>query len=131
MTSLTTNVNAGLKVGLFIPCYVDQLYPDVGLATLDVLEGLGVVADFPAAQTCCGQPMANTGCTEAARPLAEALLRIFEPYDYVVCPSGSCVSMVRNHYEEYFPNNPRFARLKARTFERMARRSGAIPAYEV
>ena len=117
MRSPTPTVAAGLKVGLFIPCYVDQLYPDVGLATLDVLESLGVVADFPAAQTCCGQPMANTGCTEAARPLAEAFLRIFEPYDYVVCPSGSCVSMVRNHYEEYFCDDARFDRLKARTFE--------------
>ncbi len=117
MSPPTPTPPTGLKVGLFVPCYVDQLYPDVGLATLEVLERLGVAAEFPAAQTCCGQPMANTGCTEAARPLAEAFLRIFAPYDYVVCPSGSCVSMVRHHYDDYFPDNPSFASLKARTFE--------------
>ncbi|MDX2022454.1 MAG: (Fe-S)-binding protein [Deltaproteobacteria bacterium] len=106
-----------MKVGLFIPCYVDQLYPDVAMATVEVLERFGVHADFPTAQTCCGQPMANSGCTGDTRPLAEAFLRIFSGYDYVVCPSGSCVSMVRHHYEEYFHNNPTFEALKARTFE--------------
>lgn len=107
----------GMKVGLFIPCYVDQLYPDVAMATVEVLERFGVKVDFPTAQTCCGQPMANSGCTGDTRPLAEAFLRIFAPYDYVVCPSGSCVSMVRHHYEEYFHNNQAFTDLKARTFE--------------
>ena len=84
------------RVGLFIPCYVDQLYPQVGMATYEVLKLCGVDAEFPEAQTCCGQPMANTGCTEEARPLAEKFLRIFGPYDYVVAPSGSCVAMVRS-----------------------------------
>ncbi|MCG5054136.1 MAG: (Fe-S)-binding protein [Myxococcales bacterium] len=106
-----------MKVGLFVPCYIDQLYPDVALATLEVLERRGLQVEFPPGQTCCGQPMANTGCTEAARPLAEHFLRHFAPYDYVVCPSGSCVSMVRHHYDEYFPGDTAFASLKARTFE--------------
>ncbi|MEZ6046681.1 MAG: heterodisulfide reductase-related iron-sulfur binding cluster [Planctomycetaceae bacterium] len=57
------------RVGLFIPCYIDQFYPDVGLATLEVLERFGCEVDYPAAQTCCGQPMANTGCTTEAVPL--------------------------------------------------------------
>lgn len=100
-----------------MPCYIDQLYPDVGLATLDVLERFGIEAEFPPSQTCCGQPMANTGCTGAARPLAEAFVKAFSPYDFVVCPSGSCVSMVRHHYDDYFPGDARFAALKARTFE--------------
>ncbi len=86
------------KTGLFIPCYVDQLYPQVGLATLRVLRRLGVDVDFPEEQTCCGQPMANSGCAEYTRPLAERFLKIFGKYDHVVAPSGSCVSMVRNHY---------------------------------
>ena len=59
-----------MNVGLFIPCYVDQLFPHVGMATVEVLEKHGIEVDFPEAQTCCGQPMANTGCTEDARPLA-------------------------------------------------------------
>ncbi|MGJ5819577.1 (Fe-S)-binding protein [Paludibaculum fermentans] len=105
------------KVGLFIPCYVDQLYPLVGLATLRVLRGLGLDIEFPEEQTCCGQPMANSGCGEDARPLAEKFLRIFARYDHVVAPSGSCVSMVRNHYEQWLAGKPGFEHLRDNTFE--------------
>ncbi len=105
------------SVGLFIPCYVDQLYPQVGMAALELLERAGCQVVFPREQTCCGQPMANTGCWSDARPLAERFLAIFEPFDYVVAPSGSCVSMVRNHYEEFFHDDPRYLALKAKTFE--------------
>jgi L-lactate dehydrogenase complex protein LldE len=104
-------------VGLFIPCYVEQLYPRVGMATVEILERYGYDVDYPEDQTCCGQPMANTGCTEEARPLAERFLRIFGKYDYVVAPSGSCVAMVRHHYDEYLAGKPGFAELKRRTFE--------------
>ena len=105
------------RVGLFIPCYVDQLYPRVGMATVEVLEQCGVEIDFPDAQTCCGQPMANTGCDAETRPLAERFLNIFRPYDYVVAPSGSCVAMVRHHYDEYLHGRPGFDELKAKTLE--------------
>lgn len=105
------------KVGLFIPCYVDQLYPRVGLATVEVLEKFGVEVEFPEAQTCCGQPMANTGCVEEARPLAERFLEIFGEYEYIVGPSGSCVAMVREHYGEFLDGRPGFAALRAKTFE--------------
>lgn len=105
------------KVGLFIPCYVDQLYPQVGLATLRVLRGLGVDLEFPEEQTCCGQPMANSGCGEDARPLAEKFLRVFGRYDAVVAPSGSCVSMIRNHYEQWLAGRPGFEHLRDHTFE--------------
>lgn len=104
-------------VGLFIPCYVEQLYPRVGMATVEVLERFGFTVDYPEAQTCCGQPMANTGCTEEAQPLAERFLEIFGKYEYVVAPSGSCVAMVRHHYEEYLHDKPGFAELKRKTFE--------------
>ena len=70
-----------LKAALFIPCYIDQLYPQVGLATVRLLERHGVAVDFPEEQTCCGQPMANTGCVDEARPLAERFLRIFGGYE--------------------------------------------------
>lgn len=106
-----------MNVGLFIPCYIDHMYPHVGMATVELLEKLGCQVDFPNAQTCCGQPMANTGCTNDTRPLAEKFLKVFGGYDYVVCPSGSCVSMVRNHYEEYLEGKPGFEKLKASTFE--------------
>ncbi|HET6880532.1 MAG TPA: (Fe-S)-binding protein, partial [Pirellulales bacterium] len=105
------------EVGLFIPCYIDQLYPQVGLATVELLHRLNVTIDFPPAQTCCGQPMANTGCTEAARPLARQFLQVFGGYRYVVCPSGSCVAMVRHHYDEYLAGEPGFDDLKRNTYE--------------
>jgi L-lactate dehydrogenase complex protein LldE len=105
------------KVGLFIPCYIDQLYPKVGLATYRILRQLGLDIEFPEEQTCCGQPMANSGCSEATRPIAERFLRVFSKYDQVVAPSGSCVSMVRNHYEQWLDGQPGFEHLRANTFE--------------
>jgi len=106
-----------MQVGLFIPCYVDQLYPQVGMATVEVLQRVNAQVEFPEGQTCCGQPMANTGCVAEAEPLAKRFLEIFAPYEYVVCPSGSCTAMVRHHYEEYLKDEPGFEELKAKTFE--------------
>lgn len=107
-----------MRVGLFVPCYVDQFYPQVGLATLEILERIaGVEVDFPDQQTCCGQPMANTGCLDDTAPLAEKFVSIFADFDHVVSPSGSCVSMVRNHYKGFFHNDARFDRLKTRVWE--------------
>ena len=106
-----------MKVGLFIPCYVDQLYPQVGMATLRVLRKLGTDIEFPEEQTCCGQPMANMGCAREAEPLARRFLRVFGKYDCVVAPSGSCVSMVRNHYHEFLDGEPGFEHLRENTYE--------------
>lgn len=107
-----------MRVGLFIPCYVDQFYPQIGLATLEILESFPQLqVEFPDAQTCCGQPMANTGCLDDTRPLAERFIEIFSPYDHVVSPSGSCVSMVRNHYPELLHMNPKLDSLKVKTWE--------------
>ncbi len=105
-----------MRVGLFVPCYIDQLYPDVAFATVEVLERYGVEVDFPREQTCCGQPMANTGCLDDTRPLAIKFFRIFHDYEYVVCPSGSCVSMVRCHYDTYLEPEA-FAEIRQKTFE--------------
>ena len=106
-----------MQVALFIPCYVDQFYPHVGMAVVRVLERFGVEVAFPTAQTCCGQPMANTGCVDDARPLAFKFLNIFREFDYVVCPSGSCTAMVRLHYNEFLKGQDGFDELKAKTFE--------------
>jgi len=106
-----------MRVGLFVPCYIDQCYPDVGLATVDLLERHGVEVDYPAEQTCCGQPMANTGCTEQTGPLARRFLELFGGYSHVVSPSGSCVAMVRHHYDAYLAGQPGFGDLKKHTFE--------------
>jgi L-lactate dehydrogenase complex protein LldE len=104
-------------VGLFIPCYIDQFYPQVGLATLRVLKKLGLKIEFPRAQTCCGQPMANSGFEDAAQPCAQKFLRVFSKYDSVVAPSASCVSMVRNHYSRWLDGIPGYDHLRANTFE--------------
>lgn len=107
-----------MNVALFIPCYVDQFYPQVGMATVKVLEHFGVNHDFPVEQTCCGQPMANSGYTEQARPLAERYVDIFDGYDHIVAPSGSCVSMVRNHYSSFFDDgDARASAVRERTLE--------------
>jgi len=87
------------RVALFVPCYVDQLYPQVARATLALLERHGVEVEFPASQTCCGQPMANAGCERDALETARGFVRAFAGYDYVVSPSGSCVYHVRHHYD--------------------------------
>lgn len=105
------------QVALFIPCYIDQLYPRVGMAVVEVLERLGCDVVFPEAQTCCGQPMANTGCVPETQPLAERFLETFGRYEYVVGPSGSCVAMVRHHYDEHLAGRPGFEDLKRKTFE--------------
>ena len=106
-----------MQVGLFIPCYIDQLYPDVGLATVKLLERFDCQIEFPREQTCCGQPMANTGVTESTRPFAHQFLKIFQRFEYIVCPSGSCESMVRHHYDQYLGQEEGFAELKGKTFE--------------
>lgn len=106
-----------MRVGLFVPCYIDQFYPDVAMATVDVLERQGVEVVYPEQQTCCGQPMANTGCIDDTRPLAERFVEIFSEFDHVVSPSGSCVSMVRNHYEGLFHLDQRYEHLREHTWE--------------
>ena len=107
-----------MRVGLFIPCYIDQIYPHVGMAMVRVLRHFGATdLHFPEGQTCCGQPMANTGCTDAAAPLARRFLDVFEPYDYVVGPSGSCVAMVRQHFGELLGDHAKLAAVRRKTFE--------------
>lgn len=91
-------IGVGVRVGLFIPCFVDQLFPQVGIATVTVLRRVGVEVDFPEGQTCCGQPAFNTGYLDEARVLAERFAREFGGYEAIVAPSGSCVAMVRNFY---------------------------------
>jgi L-lactate dehydrogenase complex protein LldE len=86
-----------LKIGLFIPCYIDQFYPKVGIATLQLLEKLGCSVYFPLKQTCCGQPMANSGFEHMGGSCNELFLDNFVGCDYVVSPSGSCVLHVKDH----------------------------------
>ena len=87
-----------MKVGLFIPCYVDAVYPEVGIATWKLLKHLGLDVTYPEKQTCCGQPMANAGFEKQAIPLAEKFEEKFKDFDYVVAPSVSCTAFIKINY---------------------------------
>jgi L-lactate dehydrogenase complex protein LldE len=86
-----------MKVGLFIPCYVDQFYPQVAIATLELLERYGCQVFYPLKQTCCGQPMANAGFASLSDGCNKNFINSFSEFDYIVCPSGSCVLHVKEH----------------------------------
>jgi len=102
MTERSEAVGARRRVALMVTCLVDQLAPEVGIAVVRVLRRQGVQVDFPRAQTCCGQAAWNGGLADEARALAERAIEIFEPYEAVVVPSGSCAGMVHHGYEEIF-----------------------------
>ncbi len=87
-----------MRVALFITCYNDLLFPEVGRAMVILIRRLGHDVDFPAAQTCCGQMHFNSGYQDACVPLVESFVEAFAGYDVVVTPSGSCASMVRHHH---------------------------------
>ena len=87
-------------VDLFIPCYIDQFYPNVGIATLQLLEKLGCDVSFPLNQTCCGQPMANSGYASFDGGCDKNFVNNFSGFDYVVAPSGSCVLHVKEHLQD-------------------------------
>jgi L-lactate dehydrogenase complex protein LldE len=86
-----------MNVALFIPCYIDAFFPEVGIATLELLERLGVDVHYPLDQTCCGQPMANSGCQDDAAGAEKLFVKNFAGFDWIVTPSGSCAHHVREH----------------------------------
>jgi L-lactate dehydrogenase complex protein LldE len=115
---------ASPRVALFVTCLVDAMRPKVGFAALKLLRDAGCRVEVPMAQTCCGQPAFNSGDTRDAAALAKRFIEIFEPYDYVVAPSGSCIGMTRAHYPEALADDPAWAgrarHLGERSFELMS-----------
>ena len=105
-----------MRIGLFIPCYIDAFFPEVGVATLELLERLGCDVDYPFDQTCCGQPMANSGCQAEAAAAERLFVDNFAEYDHVVCPSGSCVNHVRSKFTAIAQTDA-VRQVRARTFE--------------
>lgn len=89
-----------MKVGLFIPCYIDQFYPQVAIATLQLLEKTGCEVHFPLNQTCCGQPMANSGFADLSKGCDKNFVQNFSDVDYIVAPSGSCVLHIKEHLQD-------------------------------
>jgi L-lactate dehydrogenase complex protein LldE len=111
-------------VGLFVTCLVDLFRPTVGFAAVKLIEDAGCRVSVPAAQTCCGQPAYNSGDRKDTRAIAEQVITAFEPYDYVVAPSGSCGGMLKAHYPKLFADDAawseRAAAFSAKVFELMA-----------
>ncbi len=93
------------KVQLFIPCFVDQLYPETGMNMVKVLEKLGCEVTYNTRQTCCGQPAFNAGYRNEAKTVATKFLHDFKDNSYIVSPSGSCTGYVRNYYDKIFDNS--------------------------
>jgi L-lactate dehydrogenase complex protein LldE len=89
-----------MRVALFVPCYIEQFYPEVAIATLQLLEKAGCRVDYPLNQTCCGQPMGNSGYERDAQSCMNLFVENFRGYDYIVAPSGSCVLFVKEHYRQ-------------------------------
>lgn len=110
-----------MKVALFVTCLADQFYADAGVAAVKLLRSLGCAVEFPAAQTCCGQPAYNGGYWNDARQMAKHTIEVFAEAEYVVLPSGSCTTMVRAFYPELYRDNPKmFSRandLSNKTYE--------------
>jgi L-lactate dehydrogenase complex protein LldE len=112
-----------VRIGLFVTCLADALFPQVGQATVTLLERLGHQVDFPAAQTCCGQMHINTGYQRQALPLAERFGAVFDGYDAIVAPSGSCVGTIRHQHADLARRHDRpdlaqrAEQLRERTYE--------------
>jgi len=109
-----------MNVQLFIPCFVDQLYPQTAFNMVKVLEKLGCTVDYNTNQTCCGQPAFNAGFWDDAKDVCTKFLKDFKGADYVVAPSASCVGFVRNYYQKLFDNSSYHNDVKdlqKRTFE--------------
>ncbi len=109
------------KVALFVTCLVDLFRPTIGFAAIKLLEDAGCDVVVPPAQTCCGQPAYNSGDREDTIAIAQQLIKTFEPYDYVVAPSGSCAAMIKKHYPGLFADDEawqtRAQALSDKTFE--------------
>jgi L-lactate dehydrogenase complex protein LldE len=102
-----------MRVSLFVPCFVDQLQPEIAFAVAEVLEQLGHQVEVPEGQTCCGQPALNNGYQEEARQVARHVLRVFADSDAVVIPSGSCGAMLKHFVPELFAEREEEAEAKA------------------
>lgn len=110
-----------MRIGLFVTCVNDLMYPGTGQAVVRILRRLGHDVDFPAAQTCCGQMHANSGYRAETMPLLRRFVNVFEPYQAIVAPSGSCAAMVRESYPRLAADDPalaeRVATLTPRVYE--------------
>jgi Fe-S oxidoreductase len=106
---LNQHISQSRRVGLFVTCLVDLFRPCIGFASVKLLEDAGYEVDVPMAQTCCGQPSYNSGDREDTISIARKTIEIFEGYDYIVAPSGSCAGMLKKHYPALFQDDSAWA----------------------
>ncbi len=97
-----------MRVALFVTCLVDMMRPRIGFATLRLLEAAGCQVEVPETQTCCGQPAFNSGDRAAAASLAKKTIAEFEPFDYLIAPSGSCADQIRTEYPGLLADDPQW-----------------------
>ncbi|HEX8964416.1 MAG TPA: (Fe-S)-binding protein [Rhodocyclaceae bacterium] len=95
-----------MRVALFVTCLVDLMRPRIGFATIKLLEAAGCEVVVPEKQTCCGQPAYNSGDRAAAAVLARKTIAEFEPFDYLIAPSGSCADQIRTEYPGLLADDP-------------------------
>jgi L-lactate dehydrogenase complex protein LldE len=120
---MNTDINSSSKphVGLFVTCLVDLTRPSVGFATIKLLEASGCTVSVPESQTCCAQPAYNSGDNKTTTEIAHQIITAFEPYDYIVVPSGSCGAMIKHHYPEVLADDQTWSeranKLAEKTFE--------------
>ena len=120
MTDKVTSLNGPVTVQLFVPCFIDQLYPNVAFSMVKVLEKAGCTVTYNASQTCCGQPAFNAGFWDDARAVCGKFIKDFSGPGYIVAPSASCVGFVRNYYSKLFDNSSQHNEVKdlqSRIFE--------------
>jgi len=96
-----------MKVSIFVPCFIDQFFPDTARNMVKVLQKVGCEVEYNPEQTCCGQPAFNAGFWQEAAKVATKFVGDFEGVSTIVCPSGSCVGFIRNHYAKLFEGNPK------------------------
>ncbi len=119
--SSTRNEDHPVRVGLFVTCLVDLMRPNVGFASVKLLQDAGCQVEVPELQACCGQPAYNSGDFTDTQRIAEQVIAAFEAYDYLVAPSGSCAGMIKEHYPQLFATDAgwrnRAQRLAGRSYE--------------
>lgn len=109
-----------MNVQIFIPCFIDQLYPEVGFKMVKILEKAGCTVTYNPNQTCCGQPAFNAGFWGESKDVCDKFMKDFPGTDYIVAPSASCVGFVRNYYQKLYENSTRkdsVQKLASRIFE--------------
>ena len=106
-----------MNVSIFVPCFIDQLYPSVAFNMVKVLEKAGCTIHYNANQTCCGQPAYNAGYRNESKEVCKKFLKDFEGADYIVTPSASCAGFVKNYYSTLFPGSDKVKEIGNRLYE--------------